>query len=145
MDWVEGLRGRVVALDTAPLIYYLEQHPNYIALVDPFFDALDHGEIRVVTSTITMVEVLVMPYRNAEAQLVRQYRDLLLNTAGVSTIPLSAEIAEEAARLRATHKLRTPDAVQMATAIVAGASVFLTNDIRLPRLPQLPLLVLDEL
>ncbi len=134
-----------MALDTAPLIYYLEEHPIYIARVDPFFDALNRGDIQVVTSAVTMVEVLVVPYRNADARSVRQYPDLLLNTSGLSTVPLSIQIAEEAARLRASHNLRTPDAIQLATALSARAVALVTNDTRLPNLPQLPMLVLDEL
>lgn len=145
MDWVVNLHGQIVALDTAPLIYYLEEHPTYIARIDPSFDALERGGIQVVTSAVTMVEVLVVPYRNADARLARHYRDLLLNTSGLSTIPLSTQIAEEAARLRASHNLRTPDAIQLATALSAGAAALVTNDTRLPNLPQLSMLVLDEL
>ena len=58
---------------------------------------------------------------------------------------LIQEIAEEAARLRAAHKIRTPDSIQLATAINGGASFFLTNDDRLPELPGLTMLVMDEL
>ena len=57
----------------------------------------------------------------------------------------SQEIAEEAARLRAFHNIRTPDSIQMATAIFGGASFFLTNDTRLPSLPNLKTLVLEDL
>lgn len=145
MDWVVGLRGQIIGLDSAPLIYYLETHPTYIARLDPFFDALDRGDIRAVTSTMTLVEVLVRPLRNADTALAQQYRDLLLSAPNLDTMPLSPPVAEEAARLRAAHNLRTPDAVQMATAIVAGATAFLTNDARLPRLAALEILVLDEL
>lgn len=77
--------------------------------------------------------------------LVQQYRDILLSAEGLTTILLSQDIAEEAARLRAAHNIRTPDAIQVATAIHAGASFFLTNDDRLPALPELTVLVLDEL
>ncbi|MFQ6003635.1 MAG: type II toxin-antitoxin system VapC family toxin, partial [Candidatus Zixiibacteriota bacterium] len=71
--------------------------------------------------------------------------DILLGAEGLTTILLSQDIAEEAARLRAAHNIRTPDAIQMATAIQAGASFFLTNDDRLPALPELSVLVLDKL
>jgi len=77
--------------------------------------------------------------------LAQQYREILLNASHVATIPLSCAIAEEAARLRAMYNVRTPDAIQMATAIQAGASSFLTNDSHLPTIPELRVLVLDEL
>lgn len=76
---------------------------------------------------------------------VDDLHDKLLNTDGLSTISLSPEVAEIAAQLRAQHNLRTPDAVQIATAISAGATYFLTNDSTLPDLPDLKMLVLDNL
>lgn len=143
--WVEQLRGQVVALDTAPLIYFIEEHPLYLPLVEPFFAALDRGELRVVTSTVTLLEVLVQPLRHGDTALMRRYRDLLLGVDGLSSIAVSPRIAEEAARLRATHRLAAPDALQLATGLVEGAGAFLTNDARLPRLATPQLLVVDEL
>lgn len=135
MEWVAALQGKVVSLDTAPLIYFIEENQTYLETVRPFFEAMDWGEFSVVTSIITLLEVLVHPFRDGDTALAQQYRDILL----------SQDVAEEAARLRATHNIRTPDAIQMATAIHAGASFFLTNDDRLPALPELTVLVLDEL
>ena len=83
--------------------------------------------------------------RRGNTDLVRQYRDLLFNTEGITTISLSPNIAQEAARLRAFHNLRTPDSIQMATAISMEASYFLTNDTRLPSLPGLKTLILDDI
>lgn len=132
MEWVTALQGRVVGLDTAPLIYFIEENPTYLETIRPFFVAMDRGEFRVVTSTVTLLEVLVHPFRRGEKELAQQYRDILLGAEGLITISLSQDIAEVAARLRASHNIRTPDAIQMATALRAGASHFLTNDVRLP-------------
>lgn len=145
MEWVTALQGRVVGLDTTPLIYFIEENPTYLETIRPFFVAMDRGEFRVVTSTVTLLEVLVHPFRRGEKELAQQYRDILLGAEGLITISLSQDIAEVAARLRASHNIRTPDAIQMATALRAGASHFLTNDVRLPSLPELKVLVLDEL
>ncbi len=145
MAWVTALQGQVVVLDTAPLIYFIEENPTYLEMLRPFFVAMDRGEFSVLTSTVTLLEVLVHPLRRGERELAQQYRDTLLGAAGLITISLSPDIAEEAARLRARHNIRTPDAIQMATALRAGASRFLTNDVRLPSLPDLQVLVLDEL
>jgi len=145
VEWIAALRGEVVGLDTTPLIYFIEENPAYLETVRPFFEAMDRGEFSVVTSVVTLLEVLVHPFRNGDAQLARQYRDILLNAEGLTTILLSQGVAEDAARLRAAHNIRTPDAIQMATAIHEGASFFLTNDARLPSLPRLKVLVLDEL
>ena len=83
MAWVERLRGAVVGLDTAPLIYFIEENPSYIDLVEPFFVAVARGEIRVVTSVVTMIEVLVNPFRRGDRELAKQYRDILQDSAGV--------------------------------------------------------------
>jgi predicted nucleic acid-binding protein len=145
MGWVDSLRGSVVGFDMMPLIYYIEENRNYLEVVDPFFEAIDHGEFKVVTSIITLLEVLVHPVRNGDVILAQRYRDLLFDTEGLSTMILDRTIAEEAARLRASHNIRTPDSIQMATAISEGASFFLTNDLRLPSLPNLKTLVLEHL
>jgi predicted nucleic acid-binding protein len=144
MGWLASLRGKVVGLDTTPLIYFIEENPTYLKLVSPFFEAIDQGEVSAVTSIVTLLEVLVHPFQHGDAALVQQYRDILLNAQGLTTILLSQDIAEEAARIRAAHNIRTPDAIQMATAIYVGASYFLTNDARLPSLPELKVLVLDR-
>lgn len=145
MGWIDSLKGEVVGLDTTPLIYFIEEHPTYLKVVDPFFQAVEQGEITVITSIVTLLEALVHPIRNANEELAQKYRELLFNSEGLTTISLSPGIAEEAARLRAFHNIRTPDSIQMATAITGGASFFLTNDIRLPSLPKLKILTLDNL
>jgi predicted nucleic acid-binding protein len=88
--------------------------------------------------------VLVYPLRQGNITLAQQYRDILFNSQ-VTTIEVVSNIAETAAQLRANYNLKTPDAIQMATAINKGASFFLTNDGRLPSLPGLSVLVLDQL
>jgi predicted nucleic acid-binding protein len=143
--WLTDLLGQVVGLGTAPLIYYIEEHPTYLPVVDPFFDALANSDVRVITSTITLVEVLAQPLRRGDNLLVAQYKGVLLTTRGLTIHALSPAIAEEAARLRAEYAFRTPDAVQLATALVAGATAFLTNDVRLVRFPELRVLALEQL
>jgi predicted nucleic acid-binding protein len=145
MEWVASLRGKTVGLDTAPVIYFIERNPLYISMLRPFFELVDKGECSVVTSVVTLLEGLVIPIRQGDADLTRQYYDFLFKTDGINTISLFPNIAQEAARLRAFHNIRTPDAIQMATAISVGASFFLTNDVHLPSLPNLKTLVLEHL
>jgi predicted nucleic acid-binding protein len=145
MEWIAQLQGQVVGLDSAPLIYFIEENPTYLEMTDAFFEAMVRGEFRVVTSVVTLLEVLVYPLRQGNRILAQQYRDILFNEEGLTTIAVSPAIAEEAAQLRATYNLQTPDSIQMATAISGGASFFLTNDARLPSLPGLEVLVLEDL
>ena len=99
----------------------------------------------VVTSILTLVETMVHPFRHDDTEPINDYQEILFNTTGLKTIAFSRNIAEEAARLRAFYKIRTPDAIQMATASSSGASVFLTNDIHLPSTSKLKVLALDKL
>jgi len=145
MGWLTALQGKVVGLDTAPLIYLIEEHPVYLDRVRPFFEAMDRGEFAVVTSTVTLLEVLVHPFRHRDAKLAEQYRNILLNARGLTTVSMAPDIAEEAARLRAVYNIRTPDAIQVATALHEGASYLLTNDVRLRPVTELQVLILDEL
>jgi predicted nucleic acid-binding protein len=105
---------------------------------------MDRGDILVVTSTVTLLEVLVHPLRSNNRELATEYRDILLNSK-LTILEVSNAIAEQAAQLRATHIIRTPDAIQISAALSAGASHFLTNDIRLPEISSIQILSLDAL
>ena len=122
-----------------------EANPTYLEITEAFFEALTRAEFKVVTSVVTLLEALVYPLRQGDTLLAQQYRDVLLNSENLTTFQVTEEIAEAAAQLRAVYNLKTPDAIQLATAICEGASFFLTNDARLTSLPKLTVLVLDAL
>ncbi|MFN9559195.1 MAG: type II toxin-antitoxin system VapC family toxin, partial [Dolichospermum sp.] len=122
MEWLNKLQGKIIGLDTAPLIYFIEENPSYLEVTDAFFIAMYRGDFSVVTSVLTISEVLVYPLRAGNTILAQQYRDILFNSQGLTTIEVLPDIAENAAKLRADYNLRTPDALQMATAIYGGAS-----------------------
>jgi len=128
MGWIEDLRGKTVALDTAPLIFFIERRQPYVDLLRPFFQAVDRGELRIVTSTVTLIEVLVHPLRHGDESLTHQYNDILLSSPHIFTVPVTPATAQTAAELRALHNLKTPDAIPLATAINYHADAFLTND-----------------
>jgi len=135
MGWVDPLKGSLVYLDTAPLIYFTEKHPVYLKIIYPFFEAIRRNQLTVVTSTVTVLEALVHPIRKNDMKAIQKYRTLFFRTRGLRTVDISTQIAEEAANLRAFHpKIETPDAIHMATAIQMRAAYFLTNDNYLPSL-----------
>jgi len=143
---LEPLHGRLIAFDTAPLIYYIEEKDPYVEIVAPFFDSIGSGYFQTTTSIITLEEVLVVPFREGRLGLVESYRHILLSSADLQVWNVTPQIAVEAAQIRATYRrIRTPDALQMATAVVAGADYFLTNDKALPDLPSLQMIVMDDL
>jgi len=134
-----------IAVDTACFIYLIEQHPAYAPRVRPVFEAANAGTVQLVTSGITLLEVLVVPYRVGQPALAATYERLLTRGRGLSLVPIDPSLLRLAARLRAVHRVRTPDALQLAAALSAQASHFLTNDRRLPQLPGLRVVQLDEL
>lgn len=135
----------VVALDTNVFIYAYQEHPRYLPVVRPLFARLDSDpEFRAVTSIITLIEVIAHPLRLHRYDLVATYTTALLNSAKVWTMPVDVLIARRAAELRAEYNLRTPDAIQIATAIVAGAQAFITNDERMKNVKQIPILVIGD-
>ena len=144
MEWINGLQGKTVGLDTAPLIYFIEENLTYLEATTLFFEAMDKGDFSVVTSTVTLLEVLVQPLRSNNTALASEYQDILLNSK-LMTVEVSSAIAEQAARLRAAYNIRTPDAIQVSAALNAGATYFFTNDIRLPEIPSIQILSLDSL
>jgi predicted nucleic acid-binding protein len=123
----------------------MEENSRYLHLVDPFFEAVVRGDIDVITSALTLTEVLNYPIKREDIALAQRYSDILLNTEGLTTLPVSTEIAIEAAALRAKYRLKTPDAVQLATAKSSGATTFLTNDNGFGDLPGLRIVALDRL
>ena len=104
MGWIDTLRGSVVSLDTAPLIYFTEGDPTYLSVVNPFFQAIQQGEFKVITSIMTLLEVLVYPIKRGDAKLAQQYRDILFYTRGLTTAGLTPDIAEEAAGRREVRR-----------------------------------------
>jgi predicted nucleic acid-binding protein len=145
MEWLTRLQGQIVGLDTAPLIYFIEENSTYLERVCAFFTAMEQGEFQVVSSTLILTEVLVHPLRASNTALAQDYRAILFNQENLTIVSVSPAIAERAAYLRANYNLRTPDAIQIATALQENAAFFITNDTRLPAISGLEILVLDKL
>ena len=144
MEWLNRLDGKIVCLDTVPIIYYMESE-LHIEKLEPLFDRISKGKLNAVTSTITLLEVLVQPYRKGDIELANSYRDILLKSKNFSVVPLVEEISEKAAELRAEYNIKTPDAIQLSTAILSNATAFLTNDFELGKIDDLDVIILDDL
>ena len=144
MGLIEELRGQKICLDTAPIIYYIEDHETYRKIVRPVFVEIDVGNIEAITSTLTLLEVLVHPFRAGNQVLAEKYREILLSSAGLITFEISHEISEMASRLRAKYSIRTPDAIQIAVGIQYGATDFLTNDPHLKKVSEIKVSVLAD-
>ena len=135
---------RRVALDTCIFIYQWEAHPRYSPLTNLIFSSIEQSSITAVTSTITMTELLVHPYRTHDVLKTTELFGLLSTYPNIEWVAPDLDIAARAAEIRARDRLRTPDALQAATALNANATALLTNDPVFQRITELEVLVLDD-
>ena len=145
MGLIQKLKNKKVFLDTAPLIYYIGESQYYSPVLNKLFFENSKGAFLFQTSVITLLEVLVLPIRHNENQLVEQYQNIICNSPSIDLFDLTIEIAKKAAEIRARYGLKTPDSIQLATAVYNNADYFLTNDIRLKAVKEIEMLILDEL
>jgi predicted nucleic acid-binding protein len=136
-------RHRIIGLDTSPFIYHLETHPRYGSVAAEVFEWLEQRGA-AVTSTITMTELLVHPYRKEDLDRVNTIYALTSTYPHLSWMPVTLALADAAARLRAKYGLRTPDAIQVATAVSGAATGFIGNDEGFRRVTELEVLLLDS-
>jgi len=125
---MEDIGSGPVALDTTPLIYYIEEHELYAPVLEPLFSAIAKGTISAVTSEVSLLEVLVVPYRAGRVELAEKYETILAGSRGLSLVPMNRDQVRVAARIRAETGMKTPDAFQLAAALATGSSALLTND-----------------
>lgn len=118
---------------------------NTDGLVTEIFKRVSNAVFEGITSVITLTEVLIHPLRRGDATLQQQYSDLLINAANFRTLPIDVKTATSAADLRARYNLRTPDALQVASALSADCNAFLTDDPAFKRVAEIRVLVLDDL
>jgi predicted nucleic acid-binding protein len=130
--------------DTQIFIYSVEKHPVYAPLLWPVWESVAKGDLEVVTSELTLMETMVVPLKQGNTSLEDAY-EKFFGLPGIRLFPITASILRDAARLRAKFsRFRTPDALQVATAISCHCSIFLTNDIALHHVTDLPVLILDD-
>jgi predicted nucleic acid-binding protein len=106
----------------------LKKIPHTSTSLNLCFQEISRGNIRAFTSQITLIEVLIKPLEEKNDDLIIKYRDILSDSDNLFLSDVDKEIAMEAARLRAVHKLKVPDAIQLATGLINGADAFITND-----------------
>ena len=115
--------GALLLMDSSPIIYALEQHPELAIRLMPLFEAQAVGRLNFAVTTVAITEVLTGPLRNGDEALARRYHTILESWQVVS---LDVAIAESAARLRASFGLKLPDAVQAASALAVNANALVT-------------------
>lgn len=142
MGLMDDIGNGPVGLDTAIFIYFIEDHPRFLPLLEPLFVAIDAGSIEGVTSDVTLLETLVGPYRTNDISLAERYEAILTRSRGIRLIELRRAVIRTAAQLRAGLRIATPDAIQLAATLSAHCTTFLTNDRELPSVPGMRILQL---
>ena len=132
MGLIDALGAGPVAVDTAPFVYFIEEHPRFGPMVELLFAAIDGGELQAVTTAITLLETLVVPLRRNDRPLAARYEALLTRSRGLELIDLDRPLLRAAAEIRAATGVRSPDALQIAGALRSGCTALVTNDRRLP-------------
>jgi predicted nucleic acid-binding protein len=105
---------------------------------------MEEGRIEALTSTLTLTEILVQPYRLGKEEHVLKFYSLFTTYPHLKWMPLTLSISDLAAKLRAEHNLKTPDAIQMATALSGGATGFVCNDKVFLKIKNIECLILGD-
>lgn len=129
MELIQTIGKGPIALDTPIFIHFIEEHPAYLPLIAPLFIGIDQGLWDAVTSGVTLLETLVVPFRAGNLALADRYEQLLTHSRGLTVVPADHRAA---AQLRARYDLRTPDALQLAAALATACTAFVTTGRRLP-------------
>jgi predicted nucleic acid-binding protein len=135
---------RVVGLDTAPFVYFIEDVTPYADLLTPVFDRLESRALSAVTSTITLAEILAKPFADRNFNLVDEIKFTIKTFSTLVMVAIDEKLAEAAAMIRARHAIRLPDALQIAAAMQGEATLFITNDKRLKKVDGVEVLVLSD-
>ncbi|MGH7322467.1 MAG: type II toxin-antitoxin system VapC family toxin [Candidatus Rokuibacteriota bacterium] len=144
MGLIADLGRGPVALDTVVFIYFIEEDARFLPAVEPIFSGVDGGRWEAVTSALTLLETLVVPFRSGNTALAERYEAILTRSRGFRLVDLDRPLLRAAAQLRAVVPVKTPDALQLAAALSAGCTAYVTNDRALPRVPGLRILQLRD-
>lgn len=134
-----------IGIDTNVFIYFLGDHSRYGMWCSSLFDQIECGRNPAVTSTITLLELLVQPYRDQKEELAQKIFALAGTYPKLDWVPVTMDIADHGAQLRARYRLSTPDAIQLATAISHKTTRFYGNDRGLRRVKEIQCIILDDL
>ncbi len=132
MGLIDDIGPGNVGIDTSIFIYFIEETPQFLPALVPLFLDADDGRRELIASAVTLLEVLVVPYRAGNHALAERYEALLTRSRGVRLIDLTRDQLRRAAQIRAATGARTPDALLVAAALTTRCTAFVTNDRRLP-------------
>ena len=137
--------GDIIFVDTTPFIYFFERHPMYFSRVKKFFDEVYAVSAQVITSIITYIEITTQPAKRGNEAIRLKYRDYLTYSENISLFPVDLNIADQSVKIRTRYGFKTPDAIQLGTAVACGADYIVTNDQAWRKFDLIPVVLVDEL
>ena len=134
-----------VFVDTAPIIYYLENSSLYVDSIKKFFSECIEGNIQIVTSAITVEEYLVFPYSSGKIEFADNFKRFI-EYMDIEVVDIDSVIAEQGAKIRSQYRnFKAMDALQIAVAIISRCDMFFTNDKQLRQEKELPCMTIEDL
>lgn len=135
-------RFHLIGLDTNIFIYHFAENPQFVNATSYVFALLKQSKVKGVTSAITITELL--SFKTLE-KILAEISNSFFSTPNLSLIDVNQTIAVEAARIRRVYGFKLADSIQLATALEAKAQTFISNDIKLKKFKELPVILLREI
>lgn len=134
-----------IFIDTAPVIYYIEADPKFGDCIKKAIDSFQQGNVKIVTSVITLLEVLPKPIEKGREDLAEKFAEFIKHGKNVLLIHIDPDIAEKAGKLKGQYTfLKSMDAIQIGTALETGCELFITNDTELTKIKEIEIIVLKD-
>ncbi|KKQ84424.1 MAG: PilT protein domain protein [Candidatus Woesebacteria bacterium GW2011_GWB1_38_8] len=138
----------IVTIDSMVFIYLFEEDPRYIEKIKHFFEQMEKGKLNAITSMITPLEVLSAPRLEKDIEKTLAFTRFFQKTPNLTIYPIDWEIAQKASEIRRQNRyLKTPDSIQIATALIYNSKIFITNDQKLKniKIESLKIILVDEI
>lgn len=134
---------KLVALDSNVFIYYFEENPQFGEYSKKIFDALNANTLNGITSTVSLIELLSK--KNLPESIAKQLEIDFFEIPHMAILEVDCAVATTAAKIRRKYGFRIPDSIQLATAKLAKAKAFISNDERLKQFKELKIILLSEI
>ena len=134
-----------VFVDTAPFIYLIEKHPEFVDSIKRYFTELYTEEAELLTSVITLSEFGVGPNKKGKPELVQQFEEFI-EKIGIKMVNVNRDHAKLSSKLRSKYQfLKGMDSLQIAMAQLENCDHFLTNDIKLSKIREIKVVLVKDL
>ena len=137
-------KSKHVCIDTNIFSYYFTENQKYFNKIRKILVLAEEGKINIITSVVTMLEVMSMPNIENNRVLQENYYSVFKYYPNLTLVDVNVDIVVIAASLRRKYHLKTPDAILLATAINSKCDLFLTNDLRLKQVKEIKIVTLDK-